>query len=222
MKVARVFLFLLLIPVFLSAKKLTVVIDPGHGGKNKGVVYNNLVEKNITLKLSKKLKKFLKKRVDIDVVFTRNTDKNFPIYKRVELIEKLKPDFFISIHFNSEVFLTSNRGFEIYYPYDNLKQEPAKYFPAVHRNNLSFKLGSLFKQKYLLSNLHTTWKLPFNMFVQKKNLLLFAKTTVPGILLEVAYLTSPEDRACIENDKFISDVAWYIYSSILKAKDILN
>ena len=48
------------------------------------------------------------------------------------------------------------------------------------------------------------------------DLKLFEETTVPGLLLEIAYLTSPEDRACIEHKEFVADIAWYIYDAIKK------
>lgn len=208
--------------VFLISSSLfaqfTVYIDPGHGGGNKGAIAGGIEEKDLTLELALKLKAFFKKHPDpgIKVVFSRTSDKDLLIKKRVKEIEKVKPDLFISLHFNSQKFLTTTRGFEIYYPADALNKAPKEMAEKYDRANKSFYYGKLFKDLYFKANIHTTWKLPFNLFTQKYGLKLFDETTVPGLLLEIAYLTSPEDRACVENKDFMADIAWYIYDAIKK------
>lgn len=208
--------------VFLSTLSIfaqfTVFIDPGHGGNNKGAVAGGIEEKDLTLELALKLKAFFKKHPapQIRVIFSRTSDEDFPIKKRAEMIEKIKPDLFLSLHFNSQNFLTTTRGFEIYYPADALDKAPGEMAKKYDRANRSFFYGKMFKDLYFKANIHTTWKLPFNLFTQKYGLKLFDETAVPGLLLEIAYLTSPDDRACIENKDFMADIAWYIYDAIKK------
>ena len=194
----------------------TVVIDAGHGGSNKGAVQENLEEKELTLQIAMNLKTLFSGK-GINVVFTRTSDAEISLKKRVEQIESLKPDLFISLHFNSQSFLTTNRGFEIYYPADNLSSEPDEMIKYFHRANCSFHYGSMFKELYLNSTIFKTWKLPFNMFTQKHDLLVFDETSVPGLLLEIAYLTSPEDRACITNSEFINDISQFIFDAVMKS-----
>ena len=198
--------------------QFTVFIDPGHGGSNKGAVSNGVEEKDITLELALKLRAFFNKHGDnnIKIVFSRTADEDLPIKKRAEMIEKIKPDLFISLHFNSQKFLAATRGFEIYYPADALDETPDRMAQKYDRANRSFYYGKIFKNLYFKANINTTWKLPFNLFTQKYGLKLFDETTVPGLLLEIAYLTSPEDRACVENKDFMADIAWYIYDAIKK------
>ena len=216
---SKLLLFILLSALSFSLHaEFTVLIDPGHGGSNKGAVTGVIEEKDLTLELALKLKAFFKKHSspNIKVIFSRTTDEDLPIKKRAEMIEKVKPDLFLSLHFNSQKFLTTNRGFEIYYPADELDKPSQEMAKKYDRANRSFYYGKTFQDLYFKANIHTTWKLPFNLFTQKYNLKLFDETTVPGLLLEIAYLTSPEDRACIEHKEFLADIAWYIYDAIKK------
>jgi N-acetylmuramoyl-L-alanine amidase len=206
--------FFIILP--LTGSTFTVVIDAGHGGDNKGAVQENFEEKELTLQIALKLKNLFA-GIAVKTVFTRTSDVDLPLRKRVEQIESFKPDLFISLHFNSQSFLTTNRGFEIYYPADNLTSEPAEMVKYFHRANCSFHYGNIFKELYLDSTIFKTWKLPFNMFTQKHDLLIFDETTVPGLLLEIAYLTSPEDRACVENNEFINDIAKFIFEAVMKS-----
>jgi N-acetylmuramoyl-L-alanine amidase len=214
------FVIFFLLPLH-AERKFTVIIDPGHGGNNLGAVSGEIEEKDLTLELALKIRAFFNKhgKNDIEVIFTRTTDVDLPVRSRVELIEKIKPDLFISLHFNSQKFFSTNRGFEIYYPPDVLDKDSSTTVLKYDRANRSFLYGNLFKNLFFKANLHTTWKLPFNLFTQKYDLLMFDETTAPGLLLEIAYLTSPLDRACIENPEFIADIAWYIYETIVKITD---
>lgn len=218
----KFFLFYLFFFFFIpinASEIFTVVIDPGHGGGSIGAVHEDIEEKELTLQLGLKLKDLFAGTKSIKTVFTRTTDVDIPVKMRARQIESLKPDLFISLHFNSQSFLTTNRGFEIYYPADNLSSEPAEMVKNFDRANRSFYFGNIFKEFYLKSEIFTTWKLPFNMFTQKYDLLIFDETTVPGMLFEVAYLTSPDDRACVENDEFISNFANFIYETVVKISE---
>ena len=220
-EICKKFLFIFLILSFftLSAeKKFTVVIDPGHGGSNTGAVSGNVSEKELTLALAAKIRAFFKKHPvqGIEIIYTRSDDSSVSIKERVELIERIQPDLFISRHFNSQKVLSTNRGFEIYYPPDFVSKDAASTALFYDKVNRSFNFGAIFRDLYFKANLHTTWRLPLNMFSQKYNFGLFDDTTVPGLLLEIAYISSPEDRACIENPLFTADVAWFIYDTIIK------
>ena len=110
------FLFLYIILLNLGFAQ-TILIDPGHGGEDKGASSRNkgkkIFEKDIALDISKKLFKKLKAN-GYQVYLTRSIDREVSLEKRAELAEKVKADLFISIHLNSSNKNTSN-GFEIYY-----------------------------------------------------------------------------------------------------------
>ena len=220
-------IFLLILLSFFTIcadKKFRVVIDSGHGGTNTGAISGNIVEKELTLALAAKIRAFFKKHPveNVEIFFTRTDDVSMTIKERVEFIEKIQPDLFISLHFNSQKVLATNRGFEIYYPADFIDKKLEATALSYDRANRSFYYGSVFRDLYFKANLNTTWRLPLNMFSQKYNFGLFDDSSVPGLLLEIAYISSPEDRACIENRIFTADVAWYIYDAIVKLSNENN
>lgn len=93
----------------------TVVIDPGHGGKDPGAVGpRGLREKDITLSVSKKLGNVLKSKYNMNVIYTRTRDKFIPLNKRTQLANSRKADLFISIHTNASK-KRSVRGIETYF-----------------------------------------------------------------------------------------------------------
>lgn len=84
------------------SKKPLIVIDPGHGGIDPGAVgRNGVYEKNITLQVSKKLRRALEQTGKYKVVLTRDRDVFLKLYDRVKLARAVKADLFISIHADS-------------------------------------------------------------------------------------------------------------------------
>ena len=80
----------------------TIVIDPGHGGKDPGAHGARSNEKTIALKIGNKLKQALNKEMSgINVIMTRTTDKFVELHKRAEIANENQANLFISIHCNS-------------------------------------------------------------------------------------------------------------------------
>lgn len=87
--------------------KVVVVIDPGHGGSQPGACSNGLIEKNLTLKISKYFRDELREYSGVEVYMTRETDRDVSdggddeLSKRVEYAEGVNADILISVHINS-------------------------------------------------------------------------------------------------------------------------
>ena len=92
----------------------TIVIDPGHGGKDPGTMSKKgTKEKDLVLDISMRLGKLIESEMGAKVIFTRKTDIFVPLWKRTKIANESGGKVFISIHANS----TSNpkvRGFETY------------------------------------------------------------------------------------------------------------
>ncbi|MDA9034453.1 N-acetylmuramoyl-L-alanine amidase [Hyphomicrobiales bacterium] len=94
-------------------KKLTIVIDPGHGGKDPGTSYQNLIsEKEIVLNFSSILKKKLEK-AGYRVYLTRSVDNFIKLKERVKFAKRKGADLFISVHADASKY-SSTRGFSVY------------------------------------------------------------------------------------------------------------
>ncbi len=93
----------------------TVVIDPGHGGKDPGAIgLRGLREKDIVLSVGKKLGRILKEKRGLKVIYTRKRDVFVPLNDRTEMANSRKADLFISIHTNASK-KRSTRGIETYF-----------------------------------------------------------------------------------------------------------
>ena len=96
----------------LSGKK-TIVIDPGHGGKDPGASDNGVVEKNVNLAVGLELEKVLASR-GYNVVMTRRTDVYLKLQERTDIANNVGADLFVSVHVNALPSKKSMTGFEIY------------------------------------------------------------------------------------------------------------
>jgi len=82
-------------------KPFTVIIDPGHGGKDPGAVYKQIREKDIVLGIGLKLGNYIRENLpDVKVLYTRDRDVFVPLHERAEIANKNKADLFISLHAN--------------------------------------------------------------------------------------------------------------------------
>ncbi len=80
----------------------TVVIDPGHGGRDPGAVGKNSREKDITLAIALKLGSYINENIpDVKVIYTREKDESVELFRRAKIANENHADLFISIHCNS-------------------------------------------------------------------------------------------------------------------------
>jgi len=93
-------------PVFRQGRLRTpsliraIVIDPGHGGSDRGTRGNSGIEKEMTLDLAKRVERYLE-REGISTILTRTTDATVSLEDRVEFTTSRRADLFVSVHFNS-------------------------------------------------------------------------------------------------------------------------
>ena len=99
-------------PRKITGKK-TIVIDPGHGGKDPGASDNGVVEKNVNLSVGLELEKALLAR-GFNVIMTRRTDVYLKLQERTDIANAVNADLFVSIHVNALPQKKSMTGFEIY------------------------------------------------------------------------------------------------------------
>ncbi len=108
-------IFLLIITSIssLAGKYTTVIIDPGHGGKDKGAVWHGVRESDLNLKVAKKVETMLKAK-KIPCRLTRRSDVYVSLTARATIANRYKDAIFVSIHFNAHRD-TSIRGVETFY-----------------------------------------------------------------------------------------------------------
>ncbi len=180
-------------------KLYTVVIDPGHGGKDVGATgASGLYEKDFTLSLSKKVKDILEKEEKIEVYMTREEDTFISTVDkyRPKFANELDADLFISIHGNT--YKDPNvSGTEAYYYHEKFKS-----FAETVYNNVVSSTG-------------------FNdRGIKNKDLFVVRYTDMPSVLLEIGYLTNPQEEQLMFNDEFQSSVAEAIADGVKEYLEI--
>ncbi len=231
---------LLLIWVFgmalplIAAKAYTVVLDPGHGGKDPGAVGRFSQEKDLNLTLALEVGKLITKQYpDVKVVYTRSTDVFIPLQKRADIANKNNADLFISIHTNSseskeptgvETFILGTERMEA-----NLD--------VAMRENAVMKLESDYKTTYqgfdpnsidsyimfeLMQNSYMDQSLRFAEQVQKRFVghlnrsdrgvrqaafWVLLKTACPSILFEMGFISNPAEEKYLNQPASMAQMA---------------
>lgn len=107
--------FLVVASSFAAAKKFTLVIDAGHGGKDAGCIGSISKEKNLTLKMALAFGRYVERNCpDVKVIYTRKTDVFLELWQRAEIANRNKADLFISVHINALPGGKIARGFQTY------------------------------------------------------------------------------------------------------------
>ena len=176
-----------------------VVIDPGHGGRDPGAVRYGIRESDVALQISQKLLQLIEADDTIRAYTTRNSDVFVTLEDRARMANNVG-DMFVSIHINA-ARNTSAHGIETYYranSHDN--------FRALTSRNLADLM-----QRHLLANLGSN-----DRGVRTANFAVLRYSTVPAVLLELGFLTNPQERARINTPEFQWQAARAIYAAMLE------
>jgi N-acetylmuramoyl-L-alanine amidase len=205
----------------LKKQITTVVIDPGHGGKDPGTVVKKVYEKDIVLAIALKLGNYIKKNIpDVKVIYTRSTDVFIPLEERAEIANKNQADLFISIHANwnknTEAHGTETYAMGLSKAKDNLEvaqkensvilleeDYTMKYQGYDPNSPESYIIFSLFQNKYIEQSLNfasyvqTQFKEKAQRHdreVKQAGFLVLWKTTMPSVLIEVGFISNPQEQ----------------------------
>lgn len=196
---AFLILLLLFIPnIITKAESEVIYLDPGHGGFDGGCVSNGLIEKDITLSITLKLKRYLESSGYV-VYSTREVDKALSkekandIYKRVELINNANTLIYISIHANSYPHESVN-GAQTFYKKDENNQKIAELIQkSLQQIDLkNHRSAKPITGKYLLDHINKT-----------------------GCLVEVGFLSNKEESIRLKDEYYQNKIAYAIYAGIL-------
>ena len=106
---------LLAVSTDAAGKRFTLVIDAGHGGRDTGAKGSQVNEKTLTLRMALAFGRLVEQNCpDVNVIYTRKTDKFVELYRRAEIANQNKADLFISIHINALPKGKIARGFQTY------------------------------------------------------------------------------------------------------------
>lgn len=181
-----------------------IYLDAGHGGPDPGTVYKNIYEKDINLEIVKKLAFVLEQEGAI-CYLTRYGDydlsnnyaisrKKSDLNNRAKIINESDADIYISIHLNS-IESSTWSGAQVFYDDVNIKNKDL----------------AILMQQILSEDLKT--KREVN---EINNMLLNRKITIPGVLIEVGFLSNPNDRYKLQQSDYQYKIAESIKRGIVK------
>jgi N-acetylmuramoyl-L-alanine amidase len=173
-----------------SGSSITVVIDAGHGGHDRGGIPGQRIsEKEMTLDVAQRLKKALEAS-GYRVVMTRDSDAFVPLGTRVAIANSYANAIFVSIHFNSAK-RSGAGGIETYF----YNRESLPLASAIHY----FVAGGAPSS---------------NRNVRRRGYFVLRKATVPAVLVECGFLTNPTEAALAQTDSYRQKLAEEIAAGV--------
>jgi N-acetylmuramoyl-L-alanine amidase len=198
---------------------ITIVIDPGHGGRDTGAVSaNGLREKDLTLDLGRRLGTLLQQRLGAHVVYTRTDDEYVSLATRAAIANDAHADFLISIHGNSSSY-RSVRGVETYY-FQNPQEALVRASDASH--SVTQEDGDVADarsfaadvHKALLHGLNDSTQTTRNRGLKTAQFIVLKDAHMPAVLAEVAFMSSRKDAQRLESAAYREKVAKALYQGI--------
>ena len=220
----------------VAHKKMRIMVDPGHGGKDPGAVRKGYREKTWNLAVAKELAALLKKG-GFEVRMTRDNDKFIALSERSKMANNFKADLFVSVHTNASKNSRAN-GFQVYFRSEKATDKEAAEVAAlenealqyeeVHYNFVDALLQSLAKNEYINESSklagyvrNAVYKQPGigiavnrNSSVRQANFYVLKGVNSPAILIEMGYISSTKDRARLSQKAVQKRMAQGIYNGI--------
>lgn len=198
----------------ISAKTLpllgiVITIDPGHGGRDPGTMYNSIKEKDLNLEISRALEKELTKNGAI-VYMIRTSDidlssiydskkKRGDLYRRLLKIKENKSDLYLSIHINWYQS-SAHKGAEVLYN-------------SINKNNKILADA-------IMNEFKTNQK--SKREIKKTNLYMYKNITIPGVLIETGYLSNPTERRLLQSESYQKELAKSITNGVKNYLKAIN
>lgn len=187
-----------------------VYLDAGHGGYDPGASYFGRSEKNLTLTIQNLVKQKLES-AGYTVVTSRDNDTFVDLLDRSKKVNASDSDIFVSIHFNA-AGSSSASGIETYY-YEYGAGYPSRINATYHNNSSRLSLSNQLANS-LQSNIvaSTSGK---NNGVKRNTFAVLRETTAPAVLLELGYISNPNESQLIATSAYQEKLANGIVKGIL-------
>ncbi|WFD10132.1 N-acetylmuramoyl-L-alanine amidase [Tepidibacter hydrothermalis] len=177
----------------LPLKNKKIFLDAGHGGEDCGYTNDLITEKEVSLKVTMKLKEKLEKS-GASVYLSRSIDEYVCLDKRIKMIKKANPDFLLSIHLNKSKFEGVSGAEAIYYWGDTNGKLIGENILSNLKNNMNIK----------------------NRGAKEGRIYILKESGCNGVYCELGYISNPVESKLLEDDDVIDKMAENIVYSILE------
>ncbi len=220
----------------------TIVIDPGHGGKDSGAVgKTGLLEKNVVLDISKRLRFALQRAMpNVNILLTRDNDYFIPLRERTRFANYKNADMFISIHSNAS-YASKAHGFEVFCLSTEASDDASRALAAAENEVISLEkeagsnnidmikliLGDIAQQEFIDESMELAQSV---QSIVCKNMGLVSRgaksaffwvlrdAMMPAVLIEVGFLTNPFEESRLRSEEFRDNMVSSICDAIVVYK----
>lgn len=226
-----------------------IVIDAGHGGKDSGALGEKSKEKDIALAIALKVGNYIKDNLpDVNVIYTRTTDKFIELHKRSDIANKNNADLFISIHVNASraIKVTGTSTFVMGLSKADKQLEVVKRENSVILIEEDYKtkydgfdpnspeseiIFSLYQNAYLEQSIRIAEKIQYQFRerakrvdrdVRQAGLVVLYNCSMPSILIETGFITNPTEEKFLMSEEGQSLISSAIYRAVKNYKHIVE
>ncbi len=215
----------------------TIVIDPGHGGMEPGALGKyGTREKDVALAIGLKLKDVIEKNLPVRVVLTRENDVSISLENRAAIANYNKSDLFISIHINSS-FRKDAHGSETFFLSREATDDEARRLAYMENNPAEFEEGIVGDSEDEITMI--LWDMAQSAYLKESSLLaetiqeelnhllrtrnrgikqapfkVLSGVACPAVLVEVAFISNPEEERKLNTEWFKNNVVEAIYRGL--------
>lgn len=180
----------------VNSSAASITIDPGHGGYDPGATVEGVTEKNVNLAIARRLKALGNEHPTIDFVLTRTSDNYLPLLDRLEVAESRGRDGYLSIHATSF-------------------SDPGVTGVEIILDRSRSKAGKSWDMAELVQDAVVDRTGAGDRGIRYQRLYT-RHTSVPAVLLEVGFLTSPVEREKLISQDYQDDIAKGIIQGLLR------
>ena len=194
---------------FIPVDKLyenIVTIDAGHGGSDTGSIAYGTVEKDVNIRIARKVAKLLQAD-DVWVLFVRNDDEEVSEESRVQAANEVQADLYISLHTNADEKTRITNGI------------CTNYVGTSSINGLSSKKFAENLQEQMLKQTEAKDK-GINGLKSKNEFL--NELNMPAVMIQTGYITNKQEAINLTSDQYLNKLAQGIYDAILQSYDIMG
>jgi N-acetylmuramoyl-L-alanine amidase len=221
-----------------SSHLRTVTIDPGHGGNDEGVHgANGAKEKDLVLAVSRRAKAAIEARLGVRVLLTREDDRNVPIDERTAIANNNKADLFVSVHANASLRPAATGASVYVAAFEKTAEQGAATIggrvPTFGGGSREIDLvfWNLAQTQHVAQStafanileqlLHDRVPLT-NPPVDRAPLRVLESANMPAVLLELGYLTNPDQEKLIASDAFQNAVVSSLVEAVVRFRDTFS
>lgn len=235
---------ILLVFVVRPSYALHVIIDPGHGGHDKGALAKDLNEAEVTLKVGQYLNQIIADHGSFTASLTRSSDQFVGLEDRAKFADAKKGQVFLSIHVNSSKDSRA-QGKEIYFQNQLPADQEALFLASlenqgfkvsaeatdVHANDISAIVSDLKRNHRIYQSgkfsefLHQSWVAPSahrRRPIRQAPFHVISSVSMPSALVEIGYLSNKKDLERLGNETHLKKVAEGLFSGLKQFKEFVD